>query len=201
MVTINSLNSVRWETAFNTFGNDHSTLIGLLVDWWVSTSESHWALEGGASTPSNKRGGRGWVLCDALFCREKIPIGVLEVEGTKHEEKLRNLGLYFSSPYLEFSSIQFGLLLGYRTEARGRGNARNVESLPSQDWIHLAKKVTVKHPDRQIILVGLEKSWRRESNGIRKRNGYYQCHPREVWAASVKNGQASRVRILIRKDI
>jgi hypothetical protein len=61
------LDKVRWHIAEKTFGNDHSTLIGLLVDWWISMSpKTHFALEGGPAIGAGPQEHRG--QCDALFC-------------------------------------------------------------------------------------------------------------------------------------
>ncbi len=36
------LRNVRWDTVANTYGSSHATLIGLLVDWWISSdSDTH----------------------------------------------------------------------------------------------------------------------------------------------------------------
>jgi hypothetical protein len=70
------LDKVRWHIAAKTFGNDHSTLIGLLVDWWISLSpEVNFALEGGPGIEAGPKEHRG--QCDALFCSAGKPLGVL----------------------------------------------------------------------------------------------------------------------------
>jgi hypothetical protein len=79
-----SLKTVRWDTALRTYGNNHATLIGLLVDWWVSGAPEHrWALESGPTNGYAAPGVRG--QCDALFCCDHAPLGVLEVEGYRYQ--------------------------------------------------------------------------------------------------------------------
>ena len=42
------LAKVPWLVAARTFGNDHATLLGLLVHWWIAEQpNTHTALEGG----------------------------------------------------------------------------------------------------------------------------------------------------------
>ena len=42
-----------WNIAFRTYGNSHNTLIGLVVNWWIThapqmdTGGEHWAIESG----------------------------------------------------------------------------------------------------------------------------------------------------------
>ncbi|MBW1997559.1 MAG: hypothetical protein JRJ29_06285 [Deltaproteobacteria bacterium] len=77
---LRSLRNVRWNVAGKTYGNNHSTLIGLLVDWWVSVSpDCHWALEGGPANGYKGKGVRG--QCDGMLCANDEPVGVVEVEG------------------------------------------------------------------------------------------------------------------------
>ena len=106
----------RWHVAARTIGNDHSTLIGLLIDWWTSMDpEHHWALEGGPGNGLPEGGGRG--QRDALFCRGLAPIGVLEVEGYRYA--IEKIGSFFEAHYPELKPLEFGLLLLYNYEPKG----------------------------------------------------------------------------------
>jgi len=71
---LSKIKEARWETVIRTFGNDHSTLIGVLVDWWISLDRSnHTALESGPTNgyaEKDKRGQRAMgkiVSSDLLF--------------------------------------------------------------------------------------------------------------------------------------
>ena len=79
---LKSLANVRWDVAGRTYGNDHATLIGLIIHWWISLSrKDHWALEGGPSFGYRKRGtGRGG-KCDAILCNQEAAVGVFVEAG------------------------------------------------------------------------------------------------------------------------
>src|SRR3954468_15401679 len=102
-VTVDDFESVRWHVARRAYGNAHATLIGLLVDWWVSRDKNrNRVLEGGPSfnPPGTGLVGRG--QCDAILCADSKAVGVLEVEGASRQEyTARKLGAFFASrdPY------------------------------------------------------------------------------------------------------
>jgi len=72
---------VRWETAFHTFGNNHYSLIGLLVDWWVSRGLGREALEAPPWYATKAEKGRP---SDAVLMEKGICTGIVEVEGTNY---------------------------------------------------------------------------------------------------------------------
>lgn len=120
---LHDLKTAQWDTALRTYGNNHSTLIGLLVDWWVSEDpERRWALEGGPTNGYSEQDVRG--QCDALFCLDRDPVGVLEVEGSRHRQAAKKIGTFFDGRYKEIQPIRFGILLLYTYEALGRGERR-----------------------------------------------------------------------------
>ena len=111
---LQSLSQVPWKVAAKTYGNDHSTLIGLMVQWWINLDvEAHTALEGGPAFGYRKRGQGGGGQCDALLCRGKDPIGVLEIEGTRPEYTVNKIGNFFAAEYAELDTLQFGVVLVY----------------------------------------------------------------------------------------
>jgi hypothetical protein len=64
---LNSLKDTKWDVAAKTYGNNHATLIGLLVDWWISLAPAiHRAIESGPSYGHFKKGVGGG-MCDAIF--------------------------------------------------------------------------------------------------------------------------------------
>src|SRR6266704_2860222 len=115
-LTFEDFYSVRWHVAERTYGNDHSTLIGLLVDWWVSRDATNSVLEGGPSCNPRRTGLMGRGHCDALFCRNAKPVGVLEVEGCgnpkagdvekKAIETAKKLGRFFASADDNYSQLK-----------------------------------------------------------------------------------------------
>jgi hypothetical protein len=191
MNLLHELKRVNWDTAFRTYGNDHSTLIGLLVDWWITGGSHRWALEGGPSIGRTREGDRDRRVCDAILGQGDKSLGVLEVEGTRHLETIEKIGRYFCSSQEDLAALQFGLFLGYRPAAVGRGAERAVMSLPIESWAKAARGIADRYPGREIVLLGLEKEWRREQHGLRSRSEYYQCRPVRVWGLSVREGVAS----------
>jgi hypothetical protein len=94
------LKNARWDIAFRTFGNNHCTLIGLLLDWWMSGDpKRRWALEAGPTNGYREKGVRG--QCDALLCIDTHPTGVVEVEGYRAITTARKLGTFFDGRYSE----------------------------------------------------------------------------------------------------
>ena len=105
-----SLKTARWDTALRTYGNNHATLTGLLVDWGISGDAAHrWALESGPTNGYSEPGVRG--QCDALFCCDRNPLGVLEVEDYRHQLTARKIGTFFDGQYTAIQPIRFGILL------------------------------------------------------------------------------------------
>ena len=93
---LTSLESVRWHIAFRTFGNSHATLIGLLVDWWISSAskdQDRWVLEGAPPYSPWVAGGTG--SCDAVLVEGATSRGLVEVEGTYHETTIKKIEKYF----------------------------------------------------------------------------------------------------------
>ena len=112
-----SLAAARWEVALRTYGSSHATLIGILVNWWISLDlESHTVLDG---APSHGKGNVG--QGDALFYYGQKPIGVLEAEGTNPVAKVTSVVKYFETGRPELQSVWFGVLLLYSYKARGSG--------------------------------------------------------------------------------
>ena len=44
---LGSLKTAKWDTIFHTIGSSHNTLVGLIVDWWISgaSNGTHLTLE------------------------------------------------------------------------------------------------------------------------------------------------------------
>lgn len=82
---------VRWETAFHTFGNNHYSLIGLLVDWWVSSGPRREVLETPPWYASKAEKGQP---SDAVLMENGICMGIVEVEGTNYLEAIDRMVKY-----------------------------------------------------------------------------------------------------------
>ena len=182
------LKTARWDIALRTYGNNHSTIIGLLVDWWVSGDpERRWALEGGPTNGYSEQGVRG--QCDALLCLDRDPIGVLEVEGYRYELTARKVGTFFDGRYKEIQPIRFGILFLYTYEAFGRGEHRAFPSAVVPEVIEEVRHVTERHPTKPVIVISLDKTYLRFREGIRSRNEYYMGEPSIIRGFLYENGQ------------
>lgn len=187
-----SLKTARWNTALRTYGNNHATLIGLLVDWWVSGDlERRWALESGPTNGYAEQGVRG--QCDALFCLDRDPIGVLEVEGHRYQPTAKKIGTFFDGRYKE---IGFGIILLYTCEAFQRGDQRAFPSAIVPEAIEAVRHVTERHPTKPVIVISLDKTYRRIREGIRSQNEYYKGEPSKIQGFLYENGQEMEQIIL-----
>lgn len=187
--TLTSLKYARWETAFRTFGNNHSTLVGLLVDWWISVDPgSRWALEGGPSFGHNTKGVGGG-MCDAILGEGMNSRGLIEVEGTRYDYTIDKIGKFFSSGYEEMKTLDFAIFLAYAYQPIGRGVARHIPNLPMDAFIQRAQMITNNHPGKQIVLLGLDKSYERIKSGPRRRNEYYWGRSEVIRGVLVDHGQ------------
>lgn len=174
------LGTARWHVAARTFGNDHATLIGIIVDCWVSAGLQYSALEGG---PSFKRKGSGMTgagVCDALLCRDGQALGVLEVEGGRKPQTVGKVDRYFAADYPDLLSLEFGICLFYTFTPTGRGSQRAYPS-PVDDSVKQAVEEVSRHnPTKLLAVVTLDKSFDRHVSGIRTRSEYYLGHVSQV---------------------
>ncbi len=176
---LDSLKDTKWDIAANTYGNNHATLIGLLVNWWISLApETHQAIESGPSYGHFKKGVGGG-MCDAVFCEDFSAVGILEVEGTRGEDTIKKIDKFFVSPYEDLKTLKFAVVVLYPTAPKGRGPKRDLPSLPDDTTLIAVKKVSRKHPDRPIVVVTLDKVYDHQVEGIRNRNDYYKS---KLWS-------------------
>ena len=176
---LDDLHRVDWETGIRIYGNHHSTLIGLLTQWWVQSSpDRHSAVEAGPTNGYRETGKRG--QCDAMFCLDESPIGVLEVEGTRLIETARKIGYFFDARYPELSTLEFAILLVYAYEPTGIGTNRNFLPAVSVNLSEVVAEITRTHSTKSILLLGLNKQFERCHNGIRSKNEYYMGTPTEI---------------------
>lgn len=182
-----SLSSTDWYIARQTYGNDHSTLIGLLVSWWINGKNTRWVLEGGPSVKS----GKNKAQCDAALCDGDKMLGILEVEGTRPAYTIKKFSHYFNSKNKNYKDIKFGIILLYTTEPKGRGNKKNFEipieveeegkNIRKVKIGEVAKNVSEKHPDHGLIVLWLEKKYCPGTKGsIRAINKYYSGEVNKV---------------------
>lgn len=187
---LQELQKVRWHIAGKTYGNNHATLIGLLVDWWISMSPTtHTALEGGPSNGYSRKGMRG--QCDALLCDNGLPVGVLEVEGSRCFYTARKIGYFFAPRNIELKSLEFGILVLYSYEPVGRGKDRKLLSAEDAESIKEVLSVTKKRPDKYVAVISVDKKYVPQNSGIRAQTEYYFGEPSKIQGRFYYNGRRS----------
>ena len=164
------------------------------MDWWISLSpDSHFALEGGPGNDVRGQGARG--QCDALFCADGQPAGVLEVEGTRYAYTVRKLRTFLSSPCGDLQTIRFGILLLYAYEPVGQGANRHCKEAATQEVIQQVESVSRACADKSAIVISLDKQYVRQDKGIRSRNEYYFGEPSRVEGILFRGGQRADSRV------
>jgi hypothetical protein len=113
---LDSLKDVPWWVAARTYGSFHATLIGLMVQWWLTLDGgNHTVVESGPSV-----GGGDRRACDAVFCLGDDAAGLLEVEGGKIPETLDKIECFFSSPEPDLKTLEFVVFVVYAYIPRAR---------------------------------------------------------------------------------
>jgi hypothetical protein len=173
---LESLATARWHVAAQTFGNSHATLIGIVVDWWVSTGQAdRYALEGGPSAHPLRHGMRGTRVCDALLCGVDGAEGVVEVEGGRKAWTVEKVGWFFEATYPELAKLTFALLLFYSLGPRGAAGRKFVPSPVDDKVVRAVVRASAEHPEKTLLVVGVDKLYEPIVTGIRSRSAYYQA--------------------------
>ena len=191
-----SLKTVPWVVASRTFGNNHATLIGLLVNWWVLASpQTRWALESGPAF--GYRGhGVGGGMCDALLCEGAEVCGVLEVEGTRSKYTAEKIGKFFTAEIEHYRSLSFGILVLYAYSPSGKGKERAYQAARDEETIQEVLRISKSFPEKGIIVITLDKLYKRQSTGIRSRNEYYWGELSKVKGFLYERGQETKSLLL-----
>jgi hypothetical protein len=193
---ISDLATVDWGVAANTYGNDHSTLIGLLVKWWISGRTGYnWAVEGGPSFGRHRRGTSGGGQCDAVLCRDEAAVGIVEVEGTRPVYTIEKVGKFFGSDYEDLHSLEFAIILVYAYMPKGRGDKRCFLSCATPEVLEAIRIVSAKYPRKDVVLITLEKTYSRPTSGIRCRTEWYRGTPCTIRGFLFRGGQESESQV------
>jgi hypothetical protein len=181
-----SLATVRWDIARRTYGNSHSTLIGLIVEWWIAGDPRHWALEcGPAFAPSHDDPKCSRYVCDALFYCNDNSTGVLEVEGNRQEHTAAKFGDYFRCSKIK---VDWGILLLYPCGAVGRGKDKGFPAAASPAALAEVKAASARNLLKDLFVIAVEKIWNHGLEGIRKNHPYYAGSISEITATWYRNG-------------
>ncbi len=200
MSLLTELAHIDWQTIFRTYGNSHSTLIGLLVQWWIASGQNRWVLEGAPQIGLLPDGTLNRSACDAVFGENLFVQGLLEVEGTRYDETIRKIAKYFQSVDPIYKRLTFAIMLAYPTKPQGRGKKKSVPSVPIDSLNKVAQKICDTTRAQEILLLGIEKQWMPQYKGPLVQSDYYQCIPTEVWALSIQANDISPKTVLARGD-
>jgi hypothetical protein len=193
---LDNLRNARWDTVAKTYGSSHATLIGLLVEWWISSNpDNHWALEGGLSFGRRPRGVGGGI-CDALLCEGREAVAVVEVEGTRGVSTAQKIGKFFNAEYEELETLRFAILLLYAYSPKGRGPNRYMPPATDTETIEEVKKVSASYPDKLIIVVAVDKIYEGPQAGVRQHNKYYMSRLSQVNGSLYEGGEESMSLVL-----
>lgn len=192
---LKSLQNAKWEVAFKTFGSNHSTLIGLLVSWWIS-SDSHgsrFVLDEGCTFRYHRKG-KGSTRCDAVLLEgdssKGIVKGIVEVEGSRHGETIEKMGNFFQAGN-EWKTLEFGIFLAYPTYISGQKEKRNFYFDPCENKLfEMGQKISAKSPNKSLVILILEKKYERINSGLRCKTEYYAGRPTKVYGKIFLNGKA-----------
>jgi hypothetical protein len=185
-----SLAEANWDVACRTYGSSHSTLIGLLVQWWVGLDPSHYVLDGAPSCEGRKGGGYG----DALLCDGEGPAGTIEVQGVYKDhllKKLKSIEGYFKSPRHELDPIGFGILLAYQLLPRGSRANRAFLRTDEPPLMDAATSLSERHGKKSLIVLATDKELDKDfgNRAVRKLAGYYSGTLRKVTGVHFKGGK------------
>ncbi len=196
MNLLNNLSTAQWLVAAKTFGNNHATLIGLMVNWWITAaSETHWVLESGPSF-GYRPNGEGGGLCDALLCEGNSVLGVLEVEGTRGKYTAEKIGYFFAAELEHYTTLKFAILLLYSYSPTGKGVSRTMQPARNPETFDEVCRVSALYPEKSIVVITIDKIYERPTEGIRKRSEYYFSKPSVITGYLFQQGQEVDSRVL-----
>lgn len=181
---LNSLTNARWHVAARTFGSFHHTLVGILVDWWVSSGSGHEAID-----EAPKCNSTSLEKCDVMLLQNGTSVGVVEVEATRHESTLAKIALCFASEFSDMRDLRLGIFLDYASPDKTVG----LESLKAQ-----AVAITALHHDKSLVLLRVNRV--RESGvfGTRRRvsDGYALWRLDTIDGVLLRNGKQVDERVI-----
>ncbi len=196
----------RWNTAFHSFGSNHNTLIGFIVDWWINSKPQREAIEGAPWFASRSQGGDG--ACDAILLEQGLCKGILEVEGgyvengakeeplKKYDYAMNRLEKYFIPVDPDWKDLDFGIFFAYPTS----GNYMR-SPLPANIFVDKGKTITKNHSGMQLVILALDKKWDPQTKGIRARKNdshdFYKGTPFRVSGMRIQDGEVKENRILV----
>jgi hypothetical protein len=180
---LEALQQAPWGVAARAYGNSHATLIGLLVQWWITADPAARSVVEGGPSFDTRRQGVGGGICDALFCAGDDAVGVLEVEGTRGTTTATKIGSFFPAAYPSLERLQFGILLLYAYEPRGAGINRRFSAAGDAATLTAVAQVSQAYPEKPLLVITLDKTYARQSSGIRAQRILFRQTQHRPWLA------------------
>ena len=182
---LDSLKTLDWVTIKKTIGNNHSTIIGAFASWFVKTSGVATVIEG---APSFSTKGSKAFKSDGLFCEDEAVVGILEVEGSRHDHTTEKLGKHFRSNSPILANLRFAIYVAYPESPTGRGERRNFPPPLTDNDFQRFCKLSREHPQKCIVVITLHKLFERNLSEVRKKTEYYSGHIASASARVYRNG-------------
>lgn len=183
---LDELEQVNWRVLLRTYGSFHQTLIGLIASWWNMLSDANWAID----VPPACAMPQGRKHADLILGTRREAVVVVEAEGTHYAERLKAIADHLDSDDPCFQPLSHGLVLAYPTSARGRGAARDIKPVPTDQLIEQCKIITRERPRKSLVLIDVKKRYEAVGEGIRARSEYYSGTVSAVRAYEFSGGVA-----------
>jgi len=135
-------------------------------------------------------------MCDALLCEGAEVCGVLEVEGTRSKYTAEKIGKFFTAEVEHYRSLSFGILVLYAYSPTGKGRERAYPAARDEETIQEVLQISSSFPEKDIIVITLDKLYKRQSTGIRSRNEYYWGELSKVKGFLYERGQETESLLL-----
>jgi len=108
-------------------------------------------------------------------------VGVVEVEGSRDQHCIDKISGFFK----RFSKLEFGLLVIYPTEPKGRGSERRFQERAVGILEKVEDALKIQNGSKYIYLIEIKKRYEQgpsddEVGILRKKNGYYRGTVNEV---------------------
>jgi len=182
---LDTLKALDWMTIQRTIGNNHSTIIGLFASWYIHTSNDATVIEGAPSFHARRSKP---FKSDGLFCEGDNVVGILEVEGSRHDHTIGKIRKHFDANLDVLGHLRFAIYVAYSESPRGRNPHRTFPSpLTDRDFGKFSK-LSRDYPNKCIAVVTLEKLVDRQLSEVRKKSEYYSGHINCVSARLYQNG-------------
>jgi hypothetical protein len=170
-----SFGTVPWQVISGLRGNAHSSLIGLISQWWINSGDSNWVLDGPPKCKDR--------YADLILGSDHTPNAVVEIEGTEYLRKLDSIARYLEPGAVELSTISTGILVAYAYPP-------DQHEVPFDRIIRRASEITLELNNKWIIIIELSKTKDHLDVPLMSRTEFYNYRFDKVRMLSVRGGSA-----------